>query len=195
MTPADLDEMRARIQRAFGAVASAGGSGYSKSYVAAGADFTTRFRAIGIKAPEQLQDDFLALFVWVWSLKDYLKELLTARGLRGEDVEDEVNGCRSLCFVADIANRVKHGTLRKSRSGEFAELRDVSHVVTQEGLERIVVAGPEVAVHVRDPQLVTIHATVVTSSGTRFDALTVLNEAMHCWETTILPRIAAHVQQ
>lgn len=191
MKPADLDAMRARIQRAFAAATSCSGSGYECSYQATGTDFTTHFKAHGTKAPEQLEDDFLALFVWVWSLKDYFKESLVARGLRGKEVEEIVDQCLPLGYVADIANRAKHGTLRQSRSGAFAELVNVGCAVPQEAIERIAFAGSQVAVYVRDPQLVSIHATVVAANGIQLDALTVLQEAMHCWETAVLPKIAA----
>ncbi len=189
MKPADLDAMRARIQRAFGAATSCSGSGYECSYQAIGTDFTTHFKALGVKAPEQLEDDFLALFIWVWSLKDYFKESLVARGLRSREVEEIVDQCLPLCYVADIANRAKHGTLRQSRSGAFAELVNVGYDIPQEAIECIAVAGPQVSVHVRDPQLVSIHATVVAAGGIKLDALTVLQEAMKCWEATVLPTI------
>ncbi len=63
MTPADLDAIRSRIHRASAEVRDAAGSGYQTSYQAEGTDFTTNFKAIGVKAPEQLEDDFLNLFI------------------------------------------------------------------------------------------------------------------------------------
>lgn len=191
VTPADLDAIRNRIRRAFGAVQEASGAGYETSYQASGTDFTTNFRAIGVKAPEQLEDDFLNLFVWTWSLKDYLKACFETNGLRGKAVEDEVNRCSALAYVADIANRAKHGALRESRSGEFAELVDVGFNAPQDAIERITVAGPDVTVHFKNPQLVQIHATVATNTGVRLDALAVLHQAMDCWETRVLAHIAA----
>jgi hypothetical protein len=191
MTPSDLDTIRSRIQRAIGAVQIASGAGYEISYEADGTDFTTHFRAVGVKAPEQLEDDYLNLFIWVWSLKDYLKACFEANGLPGNAVEDAVNRCPALMYVADIANRAKHGVLRKSRSSEFAELVDVGFNAPQDSIDRIVVAGPEVTLLIKDPQMVHIHATVATKSGVRLDALAVLNEAMQCWEENVLTQIAA----
>ncbi|WP_254958901.1 hypothetical protein [Cyanobium sp. Cruz CV13-4-11] len=190
MTPADLDAIRSRIQRASAAVRDASGSGYQTSYWASGTDFMTNFRAIGVKAPEQLEDDFLNLFIWTWSLKDYLKSCFVTKGLRANGVEEEVNRCQALTFVADIANRAKHGDLRESRSGEFAELVDVGLNAPQECIESIAIAGPDITLQVKDPQMVKIHATVATRSGGRHDALVVLNEAMECWETKVLSQIA-----
>jgi len=191
MTPAELDAIRSRIRRAFGAVQDVAGAGYATSYQASGTDFTTNFRAVGVKSPEQLVDDFLILFVWTWSLKDYLKACFVTKGLQGMAVEDEVNRCPALAYVADIANRAKHGALRESRSGEFAELVDVGFNAPQDAIERITVAGPDVTMHIKYPQLVQIHATVATNTGVRLDALAVLNEAMHCWETRVLAHIVA----
>lgn len=191
MTPADLDAIRSRIQRASAAVRDATGNGYQTSYWAAGTDFMTNFRAIGVKAPEQLEDDFLNLIIWTWSLKDYLKSYFAAKGLLVKGVEEEANRCQALTFVADIANRAKHGDLRESRSGEFAELVDVGFNAPQECIERITIAGPDITLQIKDPQMVRIHATVATRSGGRHDALVVLNDAMECWENKVISRIVA----
>lgn len=191
MTPADLDAIRRRLQRASAAVRDASGTGYQTSYQAEGTDFTTNFTAIGIKAPDQLEDDFLNLFIWMWSFKDYLRSCFETKGLTAKTVEEEANRCRALTYVADIANRAKHGELRESRSGEFAELIDVGFNAPQESIERITVAGPDVTLHIKDPQMVSIHATVRTGSGVRYEALAVLNEAMEHWETRVLSQIAA----
>jgi hypothetical protein len=191
MTPADLDAIRSRIQRASAAVRDASGCGYQTSYWAEKTDFMTNFKAVGVKAPEQLEDEFLNLFVWTWSLKDYLKSCFLAKGLQAKAVEEEANRCQALTFVADIANRAKHGDLRESRLGEFAELVDVGLNATQECIERITFAGPDVTLQIKDPQMVSIHATVATRSGGRHDALVVLNEAMECWETKVLTQIGA----
>lgn len=189
MTLADLDTIKRRIGRAFGAVRNASGAEYEISYQAWETDFTTDFRAIGLKSPEQLEDEFLNLFIWMWSLKDHLKTCLATRGLHGKIVEEEVNRCHELGYAADIANRAKHGVLRQSRSGEFAKLGDVGFTAPQESIERIIVAGSEVTVHFRDLNLVQIRATVTTNSGARLDAITVLDEAMKRWEASIISKI------
>lgn len=161
MTPADLEALRSRIERAFGAVQDPSGTGYQISYQASSTDFITKFRALGVKAPKQLEDGFLNLFIWTWNLKDYLKSGFKAKGLHCKQVEDAVNQCPSLTYVADIANRAKHGTLRKSRSGEFAELVDVGFTAPKDSIGRISMAGPNVTLHIKYPQFIQIHATVV----------------------------------
>lgn len=182
MSPADLDEVRNRIGRLLQAVQHAAGDSYETSYKATGADFLTHFRVIGVKAPEQLQDDFLNLFVWTWSLKDYIKEYCKVKGLSMQKIEDVANKSKSLQYVADIANRAKHGTLRESRSGEFAELVGVGFNIPQESIARISCAGPEVVLHVEENKLIQILATVRTNQGKEFDALVVLKDAIGTWE-------------
>lgn len=191
MTPADLDAIRSRISRAFRAAQQASGEGYETSYQAEGTDFTTHFRAMGVKAPEQLEDDFLNLFVWTWSIKDYVKTCFKARGLNIQEVEEIANRSHALAYVADIANRAKHGTLRESRSGEFAELVGVGFEAPQESIAQISIAGPEVTLLLTNPQLIRIHATVRTKSGKELDALAVLTEAIDTWERHALAKIGA----
>lgn len=190
VTPTDLTDMTSRIDRAFRSVRRASGDTYCTSYHAAGQDFITNFTAIGIKPPEQLEDDFLSLFVWVWSLKDPIKYAYEARGLRGALVEEVVNASTELSYVADIANRAKHGRLSSSRSGEYPELIDVGFTIPDFAVAKITVAGPDVTLEVKDPEQVEIHATIATKAGLRIDALEVLSEAMRCWESKLLSRIA-----
>lgn len=189
VSPADLQLITERISRAFQSTQTATGSGYRTAYVAQGTDFTTQFFAEGVKSPDQLKDDFLNLFIWVWSLKDYLKVRCESVGLSSQLVEDEANQCPALTYVADIANRAKHGTLNTSRSGMFAELVDVGITVPQKSIQQIEFAGPQVTLRVRDHQHIVIRASVVTRDGVRRDALAVLDEAMRCWETKILARL------
>jgi len=191
MNPADLDAIRRRIQRASAAVRFASGSCYQVSYQADGTDFTTNFTAIGVKAPEQLEDDFLNLYILTWSLKHYLKSCFEAKGLQGKAVEDEASRCKALAYVSDIANKAKHGELRKSRSGEFAELVNIGFNAPQECIKRIVVSGLDVTVLIKNPQMIIILATVATLSGGRYDALAVLTEAMDCWESKVVSQIGA----
>ena len=189
MSPSDLESITQRISRAFQSTRIVTGPGYGTSYVAQGTDFTTHFHAEGMKSPDQLKDDFLNLFIWVWSLKDYLKQRCKDVGLSVQLVEDEANRCPALTYVADIANRAKHGTLNKSRSGKFAELIEVGLTVPQASIQEIEVAGPEVTSRFREHQHIVIRASVVTRDGVRLDAHAVLDEAMRCWETKILAHL------
>jgi len=99
----------------------------------------------------------------------------------------------SSCQCSSCSNSAgvpRHGYLRESRSCDFAELVDVGFKAPQECIERITITDPDVTLQIKDPQMVSIHATVVTRGGGQHDALVVLNEAMECWEK-VLTQIGA----
>jgi len=48
-----------------------------------------------------------------------------------------------------------------------------------------------VTLEVKNPEQAEIHAWVSVGMDVRIDALAVLSEAMNCWETKLLPQIAA----
>jgi len=191
MNLADLNAIRSRIERAFGAMQDLSGAGYKTSFETNDTNFTTNFQATSVKNPEQLQDDFLNLFIWIWSFKDNLKSALESKGLCSKTVEDEINKCPALTYVADIANRAKHGTLTKSRSRQYAKLVEIGYEVPQESISNISIAGSDVSLEITSPQLIQIHASVVTNTGVRLEALEVLNDAMSFLETRILSRITS----
>lgn len=193
MKRTDLDAIRDRIGRAHDAVQTAAGKSYETSYQVEGDAFITQFRAIGVKAPEQLEDEFLNLFVWTWSLKDYLKTRFQNMGRNGQEVEDIVNRSPALCYVSDIANRAKHGTLKISRSTVFAELVDVGYEALQDSIERIAVEGPHVTMYIKNSEKISIQATIRTNSGLELDALTVLEQALSIWEKDAIAHIASHL--
>lgn len=139
----------------------------------------------GVKSPEQLEDELLGLFIWVWSVKDHLKEICKANLLDPQEIEDLVNRNTSLQFVSDIANRAKHGELRTSRSGKFAGLVDVGLTVPQDAISGISVGAFHVAVDVSKPVNVELHARVRAHGGFDADAFAVLADAISTWEVAL----------
>lgn len=73
----------------------------------------------GVKSLAVYKDEILSLAIWVWSFKDYIKEILRNTGRDYRDVENLVNNDNNLQVCADIANRAKHLKLKISRSGLF----------------------------------------------------------------------------
>ena len=61
----------------------------------------------GVKPPEDIQDDIESAFVWLWSLKDYVKKYSIKKGFNPNWVETKINADNYLCICADIANSVK----------------------------------------------------------------------------------------
>lgn len=189
MSPHALDLLRARIQRALVAAQRQAADGFSQSHVL---DDGVRhsYTVTGVKSPEQFEDELLTLFVWVWSLKDYLKNAYRSKNLDPQLVEEVVNCSLSLQYVADIANRAKHGSLRESRSGHFAALVDVGITVPQSAVSAITVGAYNVGVDVCKPEEVILRGTVQPQRGAALDAFAVLTEGISAWETHVLYKIA-----
>lgn len=141
-----------------------------------------RYKITGVKSPDQLEDELSALFVWAWSLKDYLKRAARNRGADDQFFENLVNGCRSLQLIGDIANGVKHGGLRKSRSGGFPVLVNVGFTVPQAAISGITIGVFDVGIDVKDSTAVDLHAQIRLKDGTLLDAFEVLDEGLKAWE-------------
>lgn len=144
---------------------------------------------IGIKSPEQLEDELLQLFVWIWSMKDHLKNLAVANGAQGQLIEDIVNAEDSVAIVADIANREKHGKLTTSRTGDFAKLTNVRIMINQSAVDSIAFDKSEVRVDVGRPNDAQLFASIEFESGNRptLDAFQTIEDAMQIWETKAYP--------
>jgi len=189
MSPTALDALRARIQRALTTVQRRAAGGYTESHIL---DDGQRhwYSITGIKSPEQLQDELLTLFIWLWSLKDYLKAAYRAKNLDPQMVEDVVNDCAPLKYVADIANRAKHGELRQSRSRHFATLTDVGITSPQCAISTLRIGAYNVGMDISKPEEAVLRASVQPEGRASLDAFAVLTEAIEAWETRVLPRIA-----
>jgi hypothetical protein len=146
---------------------------------------------VGVKSPVQLEDELLQLFVWVWSLKDHLKDAYSSKGLDPQLIELLVNESPALQYVSDIANRAKHGTLTKSRSSTFAELVEVGITIPHSAMAKVVYVPNAVGVHVDKPKEVELCAKVQPRGTEAIDAFAVLEESIAIWEHHAFSRIAA----
>jgi hypothetical protein len=184
-----LSELRARIQRGLSTVHVKASAGFTNSFWMEDGN-KHHYSAFGVKSPEQLNDELLNLFVWVWSFKDYLKNAFLNSGLDAQIVEETVNKRACLQYVADVANAAKHGKLRESRSGKFAELADVGWSVPQHAIQKISVGAFNVDIHVHNPHAVELHASIKPRVGDALDAFRVLEDAMSVWEAELLPLLS-----
>jgi hypothetical protein len=119
----------------------------------------------GVKDLDRIGDDVETMFIWLWSFKDYLKEY--ARSLDKSDkwVEAEASADPCLSVCADIANRVKHGNLRESRSGKWAQLGKLTYSVPQEAMGQITFRVFEVELDISNANLVTFAMPVLDANG------------------------------
>lgn len=181
MSLVTLDALRSRIERFKVAVQTQAHSGFEQSHVLEDGS-THLFKFTGVKSPEQLEDELLSLFVWVWSLKDHFKQVFRGNSRDPKEVERLVNGSSALQLVADIANRAKHGGLNESRSAKFAELVNVGWAIPMAALSKLTVGAFDVHTEVVKPELVSLHASIRLNDESEVDAFAVLDDAMNTWE-------------
>ncbi|EKJ99357.1 hypothetical protein RBSH_05331 [Rhodopirellula baltica SH28] len=191
MNFADFTQLRSRIERAHATIHAKAHVGFAKQQVAQdGSSCSIDVR--GVKSPEQLEDEILNLFIWVWSMKDYLKELCRHGNVNPKKIEDLVNTESSLMIAADIANRSKHGELRQSRTGEFAKLQDVQIALPQNIIQSIGFHDSTIQIEVAIPDDAELNATIAFDSGAPSqNAFTVAQDAISAWETKAFPLVGA----
>jgi hypothetical protein len=189
MSPDALAALRSRVDRAHALLERKGANGFVQQFEVNGETHTHTIQ--GVKAPDQLEDEMLMIFVWLWSLKDHLKQAYARRNLKPELIEEIVNRSPQLQYVSDIANRAKHGELRKSRSGQYAELVDVGITIPHTAVSSLQYLPNAVNVSVAKPDEVQLLATLKLRSGKRLDAFSVLEQAQSTWEHEAFARLAA----
>ena len=144
---------------------------------------THSYRIRNVRPIDEIEDNIANLFLWVWNLKDYLKELSLTRGKDAQFIEQLVNQDPHLPICADIANRLKHGVLKKSRSTQFPQLQRAGYKLSGEAIGRITFRTFEVDFDIADPELVEIVMGVEDRDGRYIgDALAYLRSAISTWE-------------
>jgi hypothetical protein len=163
--------------------------GFAESHVLSDG-MTHHYKVQGVKSPTQLEDELLTLFIWAWSLKDYLKELCKSKGISSKEIERLVDANDSLQFIADIANRAKHGDLRESRSKRFAKLVDVGLEIPQTAVRQISFGAFTVDLDVMLPDKIELKAFIELANGhERFDAFEILKSGLNVWEEKAFPHV------
>ena len=191
MNLSDFQNLRQRVSRVHDAMKKNEGEGFTQSL---NTHTDEKLVVRGIKSPEYLEDQILTLCIWMWSMKDYLKKLAIDNGCTGRQIEDIVNNNDSLAIIADIANRTKHGTLTKTRCGDFAKLSGVGYKIKHTSLNTIEFGKLEVTLDVGKPEEAELTATIEFDSGNRAmidDAFAVISDAMSVWESQAFPLIGA----
>ncbi len=107
---------------------------------------TTKYTFKKFRDFESIQDDVENYFLWLWNLKDYLKSISKNKQM----VEDIVNSNINMKVSGDIANRLKHSTLRESRSGLFPKLGKLKVTISQNNVSKITFYKDEVEIDPKD---------------------------------------------
>jgi hypothetical protein len=178
-----LHEAFARLQRLSQKIKERAGPGFVDVYVAGDGQFHLH-EVAGAKSLPEFEDELLNVIVWAWSVKDYLKEAARSCGNNPTEIESLANESEELGLISDLANRIKHGNLGKSRSGRFAKLGPISMSIPQSAVGKITVGANRVSTDVVDPDKIKFHAPVLSQDGEVLaEAGECLMEAIKVWET------------
>lgn len=179
----EIESLFQRIRRLSNSLKIKNGPGISWHYTFPDGQ-TQTYRFKNIRPPEEIEDDIANMFIWTWSLKDYLKELARSKGLKPKLVEDAVNENDILTICGDLANLLKHGELKNgSRSGIFPKLLKPEYEIPQDAIESMTFEESTVTTVVSKPELVQIFVTVQDQHNQSLgDAHLFLTIAVTKWE-------------
>jgi len=182
MTLSEVNQLVERIRRAFQRTSERGGT--ETGWEVDIPDFgVQKYLITGVKDFQQAKDDVATLSVWVWSLKDHLKEYIKSKGGDPNIVERHVNSDANLQVCADIANSSKHWKLKNSRSTLYAKLGEVRYSIPQSAIERITFFAQEVKIDVARSQKVEVSIPILDQQDHEIgDALVYLTDGMRSWE-------------
>jgi hypothetical protein len=180
-----LEEIWQRIQRALNTIETKSGLSFNQAYVVN--DISTSLKVTGIKSPEQLEDELLNIFIWLWSIKDYLKAAYKKLGLNSQVIEKLVDSKFNLQLISDIANRSKHGDLEKSRSKRYAVLTNVCIDVPSKAVSKITVEANTISLNINSAQETKFRARIEDMHGRDIcDAFEVVSSGLEIWEAEVL---------
>ena len=182
---AELEKLLERSDRFRKKLQIKNGQGAKWSYTFE--DGETHFYSIkGIKPPEEIEDEVTTIFLWLWSLKDYVKKYVMGKGKSKKWVESRVNADPYLCICADIANSLKHGGLDskfKPRSNKNPKLGKLIYKLPEKGMGLITFGAFDVGVNVSDPSLVVLEMPVIGKDNRVLgDAFKYLDYGLKTWE-------------
>jgi hypothetical protein len=182
MQASELGELVSRIRRAMTRVDQR--SGIGATWQVEIPDFgTQKYTLNGVKDFAEMKDDIANLTIWIWSLKDYLKEWATENGHDPQMIEAFVNQNPELCLCADLANTFKHGSLDRQRSTAFSRIGDLQYTLQHDAGETITLLPYEVVVDVPRADKVEVTLPLLDDQDNEIgEACSVLDSSMKLWE-------------
>lgn len=147
---------------------------------------TTFYSIDGVKPPEDIEDEVTTIFIWLWSLKDYVKKYVLDKGKSKSWVESKVNANPYLCICADIANLLKHGGLDhkfKPRSNKNPTLGKLNYQIPNKAMGLITFGAFDVGVNVENPSLVALEMSVIDNNNGKIlgDAFKYIDYGLKAW--------------
>lgn len=139
----------------------------------------------GVKDFDTLADDVATAFVWIWSMKDPMKQYSIEKGrsARWLEVQIDHDPCLSVC--ADLANEGKHssGYARGSRSGKYPKLDTITISIPGEAIGALTVGDTWTHTHVAKAEAVSYTLPILDREDrTIGDAFFFLELGIQRWE-------------
>jgi hypothetical protein len=186
MSSEELKKLFDRIKRIQGDLSQKSGSGFVWDYTFPDGD-TCFYQVINVKRPEEIEDEVTHLFLWAWSAKDYIKELVRQKGGYPEEIEAMVNSDRDLSICADVANYLKHSFLKKRpRSGHYCKLGRIKYEIPQSCIKALKFGDRYVGTNVSNPDGVALTMPIEDKHGnTVGDAFDCLDSVIMKWEKVL----------
>jgi len=164
MTGKGITDLFERLSRLVAASQQNAGDGSAWDYTFPDGE-THRYIIRGLKSHAEAEDSACNLIIWVWNTKDYLKQRAKVIGMESQLIEQAVDINHDLLICADLANRLKHGGLNRSRSGQDPLLGKISFDAPQTAIGAMIFRRLEVEVHIADPSQVEFHLPVLNKKG------------------------------
>jgi hypothetical protein len=178
----DVKKILDRITRISERTRTVNGAGTSWSYTFPDG-VKTKYILNEVKPIEELEDDISNAFIWFWSFKDYLKELIKYQNGDSQRIEKMVNDDKKLAVCADIANGLKHGSLSRSRSGQYPVLGTLGYTVPQNSMKKIVFSVSGIEFDFQNFESIEIKIPILGSTGSELgQAFNYLDYAINRWE-------------
>jgi len=182
MKISELKMIFERLQRFSARLDQKKGDGFQWDYCFSDG-FTTTYIMKNVNHPSEIEDDIFNMFIWWWNLKDYLKELSVAKGGSRNEIEKIINADDNLKICADLANKLKHGKLKQSRSGLFPSFGELEFSFDQKTITSLTFTDKDVIFDIALPNDLKIFIPVKDDSETTIkDGLTILIHGIHVFE-------------
>lgn len=179
MSVRSLEELFCRIARLKQRMAQRGGAGDT---LKSSDEFETTAIVESVKPANEVDDDLAAIFIWLWSVRDYIIAKVTESGIRKSLVDDEIDKYLCLKLCSDIANSQKHQSLSTSRSGRFARILKSGYSIPQEAIDHITCEGRKTTFAISQPEMTTITADIVDNKDNRIiGAIECIEQSLEAW--------------
>jgi len=165
MTEEEIQELFKRLARLMDATQERSGNGTAWNYTFPNGE-VHRYIIRNIKNINETEDDIYNLILWIWNTKDYLKLRSNTNGHNFNNIEKFINNDYYLCMCADLANYLKHGQLRNSRSGNFPTLGRIQFTVPQSSIRNSCFRAFEVDID-PDPRGVELEIPIIDKDGNK----------------------------